>query len=119
MYATVDYYLTEYGGNIPADSVEKHLKFASEKIDTATFNRIVAVGFDKLTQFQQNKIKLACCLCADYLFENGLEPMAVQSYSVLDISVSVGTNGTAAAQMGIPTMAYDLLQKTGLCCRVL
>lgn len=118
MYATSDYYLTEYGGDIPADSAEKYLKFASEKIDTATFNRIVAIGFDKLTAFQQEKIQMACCLCAEYLYENGLEPQAVQSYSVMDISVSVGTSG-AAAKAGMPSIAYDLLQKTGLCCRVL
>ena len=118
MYATKDYYLTEYGGDIPAESVEKYLKFASEKIDTATFNRIAAVGFDKLTTFQQEKIMLACCLCADHIYENGLEPLAVQSYSVMDISVSVGTSG-AAAHMGMPQMAYELLQKTGFCCRLI
>lgn len=118
MYATVDYYMTEHGGEIPAETVAKYLKLASEKIDTATFNRIVAVGFDKLTTFQQEKITLACCLCADHIYENGLEPLAVQSYSVMDISVSVGTSG-AAAHMGMPQMAYELLQKTGLCCRVM
>lgn len=118
MYATEDYYLTAYGGGIPADAVQKYLNFATEKINTATFNRIVAMGFDNLTQYQQDKIKLACCLCADYLHENGLDPMAVQSYSVMDISVTVGTNGEAA-RLGMPSMAYDLLQMTGLCCRVL
>lgn len=118
MYATVDYYLTEYGGEIPAETVVKYLKLASEKIDTATFNRIVAIGFDKLTAFQQEKIQMACCLIADHIHENGIEPQAVQSYSVMDISVSVGTSG-AAAHMGIPSMAYELLQKTGLCCRVI
>lgn len=118
MYATVDYYTGTYGGAIPADDAAKYLNFATEKIDTATFNRIPAVGFENLTPFQQDKIKMACCLCADYLHENGLEPVAVQSYSVMDISVSVGTSG-AAVQLGIPSMAYDLLQKTGLCCRVL
>lgn len=119
MYATVEYYYGTYGGDIPADAAAKYLNFATEKIDTATFNRIVAIGFDNLTPFQQDKIKMACCMCADYLYENGLEPMAVQSYSVLDISVTVGTNGTAAARLGMSSMAYELLQKTGLCCRVL
>ena len=118
MYATKDYYLTEYGGAIPAETVQKYLNFASEKINTATFNRIVARGFDNLTQFQQDKIKMACCMCADYLHENGLDPMAVQSYSVMDISVSVGTSGEAA-RLGIPSIAYGLLQQTGLCCRLL
>lgn len=116
MYATKDYYLSEYGGTIPAESVLKYLDFATEKIDTATFNRIVAIGFENLTPFQKEKVQKACCMTADFLFENGLEPMAAQSYSVLDISVSVGTTGAAAA-MGMPTMAYELLQKTGLCWR--
>ena len=118
MYATSDYYATEYGGEIPADSIVRYLLLASEKIDTATFNRIVKIGFDNLTPFQQEKIQLAACLTADYIHENGAEPMAVQSYSVLDISVSVGTE-TEAARMGMPKMALELLQKTGLCCRVL
>lgn len=118
MYADIEYYYGIYGGAIPTDACKKYLNYATEKIDTATFNRIVAEGFDNLTPFQQDKIKMACCMCADYLYENGLEPMEAQSYSVLDISVTVGTNGTAA-KYGMSAMAYDLLQKTGLCCRVL
>ena len=118
MYATPDYYTQEYGGEIPADSIARYIRLAGEKIDTVTFNRIVAIGFDKLTPFQQEKIQFAACLIADHLYENGAEPLAVQSYSVLDISVSVSTE-TEAARMGIPQMALELLQKTGLCCRVL
>lgn len=117
MYATTDYYLTEYGGEIPADSVAKYLKLASEKIDTATFNRIVHIGFDKLTPFQQEKIQLATCMQADYMRENGVEPLAVQSYSVLDISVTVGDSSSEAARMGMASMALELLKKTGLCWR--
>ena len=117
MYATKEYYMTEYGGAIPAVSVEKFLKLASEKIDTATFNRIVRIGFDKLTPFQQEKIKLATCMQADYMQENGVEPLAVQSYSVLDISVTVGDGSSAAARMGMASMALELLEKTGLCWR--
>ena len=119
MYADANYYVTEYGGYIPAESLTKFLSMACERIDTATFNRITAIGFDNLTPFQQGKIKLAACLQADFMYENGMEPMSVQSYSVLDISVSVGTSNTEAARAGMASLAYECLQKTGLCCRLI
>lgn len=117
MYANAEYYTNEYGGEIPADTVAKFLRLASERIDTATYNRIVARGFDNLTQFQQEKIKLATCLVADYMAEYGTDAGSVESYSVLDISVTVGTAGTEAARLGVPELALEALQKTGLCWR--
>ena len=117
MYASIEYYGT-FGGVIPADVLPRYLALADERIDTATFNRIVAIGFDRLTPFQKEKIQKAACMIADYLYENGTEPMAAQSYSVLDISVSVGAE-TEAARMGVPAMALEMLKKTGLCCRVI
>lgn len=119
MYADTNYYLTEYGGIIPAESVPKFLAMACERIDTATFNRIPAIGFDRLTPFQQEKIKLAACLQADFMYENGPEPIAAQSYSVLDISVTVGTANTEAARAGMASLVYECLKKTGLCCRLI
>ena len=41
------------------DDVGDILRDAEEDVNAMTFNRIVAAGFDALTSFQQEKVKLA------------------------------------------------------------
>ena len=118
-YADAEYYKSSFRGTtIPENELEKYLKIASEKIDTLTFNRIEYLGYANLTAFQQGKIKDAVCYQAEYIFENGVEPSNLSSYGVLDISVSISEKKTVASQNGASEMAYDLLEKTGLMCRV-
>ena len=57
MYATVEYYKGTYKGNLDDADAEKALNKASRHIDTLTFNRIVGIGFDNLTDYQQGIIK--------------------------------------------------------------
>ena len=58
LYVNEKYYSDEFSGvKLPDDKIEKYLKLAQEKIDSITFNRIVAIGFDNLTEFQKEKIK--------------------------------------------------------------
>ncbi len=45
---------------------KRNLIFAKEKIDSVTLNRIVAIGFDKLTKFQQEKVKMEMYYQIDY-----------------------------------------------------
>lgn len=96
------------------------MKLAQEKIDSITFNRIVAIGFDNLTEFQKEKIKEAICYQAEYIFENGYNNennRDISSYSVLDISVSKDnsdSNKTLAERNNMSEMAYDYINKTGL-----
>lgn len=122
-YATVEYYENDFEGTlIPDDDIEKCLKEASEKIDSITFNRIVKIGFDNLTPFQQEKIKMAVCYQAEYIYDNGFNgenKSDIASYSVLDISVSVGSKEakTKAEKECMSEMAYDLINKTGLSTR--
>ena len=121
LYVNKEYYLNDFKGNILSDDeVEKYLKLAQEKIDSITFNRIVKIGFDKLTEFQKEKIKEAICYQAEYIFENGYNNennRDIASYSVLDISVSKdnsSSNKTIAQKENMSETAYDYVHKTGL-----
>lgn len=120
LYITKEYYADTFGGTkIPADDIEKYLELAQEKIDSMTFNRIVKIGFDKLTDFQKEKISKAICYQAEYIFENGYNNEVngnISSYSVLDISVSLQSKAKAEAE-NMSEVAYDLINKTGLACR--
>lgn len=127
LYANEDYYLNEFNGNsLPSDEIEKYLKLAQEKIDSITYNRIVAIGFDNLTDFQKSKVKEAICYQADYIFTNGYNnenDENISSYSVLDISISVKDKDmkdkTLAEKKNMSEIAYELIHKTGLDSRIL
>ena len=96
------------------------MELAQEKIDSITYNRIVAIGFDNLSEFQKEKISKAICYQAEYIFQNGYNDennRDVSSYSVLDISVSIdnsSNNKTIAQKLNMSEIAYDLVHKTGL-----
>lgn len=121
LYIDKEYYLNIFKGNIISDEdIEKYLELSQEKIDSITFNRIVAIGFNNLTEFQREKISKAICYQADYIFQNGYNDennRNISSYSVLDISVSVDSsndNKTIAQKLNMSEIAYDLVHKTGL-----
>lgn len=121
LYVNEKYYFDNFNGNkLSKDEIEKYLKLAQEKIDSITFNRIVAIGFNNLTKFQQEKIGDAICYQAEYIYINGYnneDNRDVSSYSVLDISVSVdnsNSNKTIAQRKNMSEMAYDYVHKTGL-----
>lgn len=121
LYVSEKYYSDEFNGvKLPDDETEKYLKLAQEKIDSITFNRIVAIGFDNLTEFQKEKIKEAICYQAEYIFENGYNNennRDISSYSVLDISVSKdnsNSNKTIAQKENMSEIAYDYIHDTGL-----
>lgn len=121
LYVNEEYYSNEFNGNkLPDEEIEKYLKLAQEKIDSITYNRIVAVGFDNLTEFQKEKIKEAICYQAEYIYTNGYnneDNRDITSYSVLDISVNVDNssgNKSIAQKNNMSEMAYDYIHKTGL-----
>lgn len=121
LYVNKEYYSNEFNGNkLPDEEIEKYLKLAQEKIDSITYNRIVAVGFDNLTEFQKEKIKEAICYQAEYIYTNGYnseDNRDITSYSVLDISVSVDNssgNKSIAQKNNMSEIAYDYIHKTGL-----
>ena len=121
LYINKEYYSNTFKGKtIPNEDIEKYLELAQEKIDSITYNRIVAIGFNNLTEFQKEKISKAICYQAEYIFKNGYNDennRDISSYSVLDISVSVdnsNSNKTKAQKLNMSEIAYDLVHKTGL-----
>lgn len=122
MYLTFEEYLMLTDGEGASDLKEKeilaNIRLAEIKVDELTFNRIRHTGFENLTEFQQEKIKQAVQLQADYITENGFDEVNVQSYDVLDISVTVAQNKTSEAdRLNVSPAALILLKQTGLMCR--
>ena len=117
-YASEDYYFDTFDGSkIADDDVESNLKLASMAIDDATFNRIEKIGFDNLTEYQQECVQQACCYEAEYIYENGYENIGntgIASYSALDISVQYDTEKTEAQKRGLCNTAWTLIKRTGL-----
>lgn len=115
-YITIRDYEDFWDITLDKDDFKKNLILAKEKVDSVTHNRIVAIGFENLTNFQKEKIKLAMLYQIKYIEENGTEVNDVSSYSVLDISVNVDkTAATKAKKLNMSSFALDQLQKTGLC----
>lgn len=116
-YVDFDFYKDTYHGKLNENEFLEKLEESQEKIDEVTFNRIVGVGFEKLTQFRQEKVKKAMCYQIDYIAKNGNDDDFddVSSYSVLDISVTVDSSSKKEAnKLNMSSVAYSLLKKTGL-----
>lgn len=123
MYVDIEYYKNTYKGNLEDAEIEKALNQASRHIDTLTYNRIVAVGFDNLSEYQQEVIKECACLLADWEVENAdYITNLLSSYSLNGASMSFnGNSATAQVVNGIAISReiYSHLQKCGLCTRSL
>ena len=105
---------------IPSTALQTALRDASRQIDSLTFNRIVAIGFDKLTAFQQEIIKEVICKHADFLYENADAIASVfDSYAINGVSMKFGTGFNVQVKNGLPILGtvYSLLEQTGLCWR--
>ena len=120
-YVDVDYYTNDFKSNIiPKEKIKGELKSASRNIDTLTFNRIVEVGFENLTEFQQNIIKEVICSLADFKFENkDVLDSVFSSYSINGVSANLDNGGNIKVIKGvaIPKNLYGYLEQTGLTCR--
>lgn len=106
------------GGIIPSQSLETALKKASRHIDILTYNRIVAVGFNKLTVYQQSVVKEVCSELAEFEYQNAdLIDSVLQSYSINGVSMSFGNSWNIQVQNGVamPRDLYVILLSTGLC----
>lgn len=123
LYVDKEYYINTFKGKeLVGEEIDKYLKLSQEKIDSITFNRIVKIGFDNLTDFQKEKVIDAICYQAEYIKENGYNNSngSIASYSVLDISVNVDkTSMTIAEQKHMSEEAYDAIHKTGLDCPII
>ena len=116
-YVDVDFY-NEYSGEV-TEGLERKLEKASDQIDSLTYNRIVGIGFNNLTQFQQDRIKKAICLHVDFTEQYGeYINSPLSGFSAGSISVSFNSD-TVKCINGVNTSSevYNLLKQTGLTCR--
>ena len=118
-YIDKNYYLSTYKGTVISnkDDITKYIKKACLDIDTLTFNRIVARGFENLTTFQQNIIKDVLCEHAEFLFENSdLLDSVLSSYSINGVSMSFENSENIKIIDGVvmKQSLYQHLGQTGL-----
>lgn len=104
---------------IPSDEIDLYLKTASVDIDSLTFNRIVACGFDMLTNFQKEKVQNAVCRQAEFRFQNQeLFDGVIQSYSLNGASVTFDKSRLVTiCGATTSTDIYSELKQSGLCVR--
>ena len=117
-YLSVEEYLNN--GGLTENDVEKYLLSASRHIDSLTFNRIAAKGFESLTEFQQEIIKTVCFDMANFEYENeDLINSVLQSYSINGVSMQFGNSWNVAVINGVAIRrdTYNLLMQAGLCYR--
>lgn len=117
-YVDTIYYKDTYkGALIPDEELENRLELASDNVDTLTYNRITGIGFDNLTPFQQDKIKKAVCIQAEFNYQYGdYLDLPVDSYSAGSVNVSFGKESNGVRT---PNSVVNYLSQTGLTCRIL
>lgn len=117
-YADSTYYKNTYKGTvIVEDDLDQQLTAASDDIDAMTYNRIGGdTGLPALTAFQQEKIRRATCLQAEFrheyadLLNNPLSSYGINGVSMAwDKSVLVQQGSTFTTNAVIA-----LLRQTGL-----
>jgi hypothetical protein len=113
-YVDAEYYKSTYGGTvIPDPELTRHLDKASDQIDSMTYNRILAVGIESLTAFQQERVKKAVCTHADFIYQYGSYlDMPVTGYSAGSISMSF--KSVEAGGIKTSEDVTGLLKPTGL-----
>lgn len=119
-YVTAQEYAQLGYTTVPSDQLEKFLHEASRNVDTLTFNRIVARGFDRLTDFQQEIVQEVVCKQADFLYENADAIASIlDSYSINSVSMKFGSGFNVDVAEGVPMQktVYSILKQTGLCWR--
>ena len=116
-YATLE----DYHALFPNEEVTgSALIQASRHIDSLTFNRITAAGFDSLTDFQKGIIQEVVCRQARFESENAdMIDSVLASDSINGVSMSFGNSWNVVVQDGIAIHKelYALLRQTGLCVR--
>lgn len=102
--------------NLIKDNLNSKLERATDHINSLTYNRIVGLGFENFTPFQQDKVKKAVCLHADFIEQYGeYINMPLSGFTAGSISVNFNVqkmNGITTTQEVI-----NYLGQTGLTCR--
>lgn len=118
-YVTASYYIDTYKGgtDIPDDQLSQRLESASDDIDAMTYNRIGGnVGLLMLTEFQQERIRRATCLQADFRHEySDLLNNPLSSYGINGVSMQWDKSVLVQQGRTFTTNAViALLRQTGL-----
>ena len=116
VYATAKDYLKYYTA-VP-DDFQQLARQASKNIDTLTYCRINAIGWDNLTDFQRDAITEVCCDIVQFVDENReLLDTPLSSYSVNGVSTQFKFNPTVFVGRGVVMRqsTYGMLMSTGLC----
>lgn len=113
-YADADYYKNDWNGDtIPDAELSKYLKRASAKVDIVTYNR--TANFENLSEYEQNKVRQATCAEADALYTYGENDTNISSYSIGDVSVSMGNSSDVLTS----AIAMQYLNLTNLTSRII
>jgi len=114
VYATAADYAQYGAGTIPAEELDKALGRASDQVDSLTYNRIVARGFEALSPFQQLNIRKAVCQQADFAYQYGdYLDAPLSGYSAGSISLTFKAAEGAGGVRTTDTV-MNLLRATGL-----
>lgn len=105
--------------SIPQNEIMIYLEAASSDVDSMTFNRITACGFDNLTAFQKEKVRSAVCRQAAFRYENAeLFESAIQSYSINGVSVTYDKSRILNIGDTVTSpVIFSVIKQSGLCCR--
>lgn len=125
-YAGIDYYMNDSGAyvydeDIKGELIGNCLHLASDAIDALCYGRIRKIGFDKLTEFQQEKVKKAVCLHAKFLLTYGdLLNSPLSSYGINGVSMSFDAS-KVVTQGGVTTnqAVMQQLRQSGLATRLI
>lgn len=113
-YVDESYYSTFSG--LITEGLNNKLEKATDQIDSLTYNRIVGIGFDNITEFQKDKVRKAICIHADFIEKYGeYIDMPLSGFSAGSISVNFNAqkiNGVTTTQEVV-----NYLKQTGLTCR--
>lgn len=107
------------GGTAPERDILPMLDAASDAIDALTFDRINAIGWDRLTERQRDLVERACCLQADFLLDNGdAVYSAMTRYSINGVTMEFGNAALyrVVGGVAVSNQAWRLLMRTGLAC---
>lgn len=116
-YVTYSEYTTLGYNTLTAENATRYLTEASVMVDTLTFNRIVAQGFDNLTTFQKGIVQDVVCKQSDFLEANAdAIASVIDSYAINGVSMKFGAGLNFTVENGIPTLSSILeeLKQTGL-----
>lgn len=121
-YLTFEEYEDMGGSTLTIDNADRYLTAASLRIDSLTFNRIGAFGFDSLTEFQKGIIRQCVKDQADFEWDNqDVIESVVSAYGIngVDVQFGSGMGIKVVDGVAIKRSVADRLKQTGLMCRSL